>query len=210
MTKETQRKGGQKRGADADYLEVGADKAVSDAGNRFDLKRRKSKIKPTVTRKEKKVEKTCSAVSECGECLSNRDKISRRPSSLGIPGERRRKGETRRGRIGYIEKERTANGGVIFKTQTDFHFSIESSRPSQRAVQRSRAVRRSDDDDLAVGLNTVQQSQQGRDDSPLCFVLYFFSFRCDGVELVDEDDRGSLGLSLFKDTTQLKEQKEEE
>lgn len=66
---------------------------------------------------------------------------------------------------------------------------VKPARPSQRRIQRIRPVRRADDDDrLFARSEVVHTRQELRDDTAFHFSLRVFTFGCDGVDFVEEED----------------------
>lgn len=66
---------------------------------------------------------------------------------------------------------------------------VKPARPSQRRIQRIRPVRRADDDDrLFARSKVIHTRQELRDDTAFHFSLRVFTFGCDGVDFVEEED----------------------
>ncbi len=92
---------------------------------------------------------------------------------------------------------------AVLVRDADLHLPVEASRPAERGVQRVRTVRGADDDDLAARLQPVHQGQQLGDDAPLDLARHLVALRGDRVDLVDEDDGGSVLLGLAEDLAEV-------
>ena len=72
----------------------------------------------------------------------------------------------------------------------DLDLAIEAARPPQRRIEDLGDVGRADDDHLPARDEAVHQAEQLRDDALLDFADHLRALRRDGVDLVDEEDRG--------------------
>src|SRR2546422_1345021 len=80
----------------------------------------------------------------------------------------------------------------------DLDLAVEPSGPPECGIDRLVPVRRADHDDLPATAEAVHEGEELRDDPPLHFARDLFSPRRDGVELVDEQDRGRVLLGLLE------------
>ncbi|XP_037470136.1 uncharacterized protein LOC119343017 [Triticum dicoccoides] len=85
----------------------------------------------------------------------------------------------------------------------DVDLAIKPSESPQGRVDAVGTVRRAHDDDVRAGLHAIHQCQQLGDDAPLDLAVSLLPVRSNGVDLVDEDDRGRVLLSLLEGLPQV-------
>ena len=84
----------------------------------------------------------------------------------------------------------------------DQHLAVEPSRAQQRRVEHFGAVRRGHDDDALARIEAVHLGEELIQGLLAFFVAAHRALRAnlpEGVELVDEDDAGGLGLGLLEE-----------
>ena len=70
--------------------------------------------------------------------------------------------------------------------------SVKAAETTEGRVDRVRTVRGADDDHLPSALQTVHQSEQLRDHALLDLAIRLITLGRNGVQLIDEDDRGRV------------------
>merc|ERR1711953_762964 len=86
----------------------------------------------------------------------------------------------------------------------DVDFPVESAESSESRVNRVGSVCCAHDNDVCALLQSVHESEQLRDNSPLDLAVCFVSLGGDGIDLVDEDDRRCVLLGFFECLSQVR------
>ena len=87
---------------------------------------------------------------------------------------------------------------AIAVRHADLDLAVEPSGTAQRRIERVRAVRCADDDDLPAGLETVHEGEELGDDTSLDLAGDLVPLRRDRVDLVDEDDARRVLFGLLE------------
>ncbi len=90
----------------------------------------------------------------------------------------------------------------LFVRYSYLYLPVKSSRSSQGGVEGFRSVCRAYDYEVSSSCKSVHQSEELGNNSPLNLTCHFFSFRRDGVKLVDENNAGRIFLSFLKHLTE--------
>src|SRR6267143_5681195 len=80
---------------------------------------------------------------------------------------------------------------------------VEPTGPAQRGIERIRAVRCTDHDDLAARLESVHQREQLGDDPTFHLARDLVPLRSDAVQFVDEDDARRVLFGLLEDVAEV-------
>ena len=86
---------------------------------------------------------------------------------------------------------------------SDFNFAIEAAGTPQRRIENFGNIRRADHDDLTARDKTIHQAEKLRDDALLDFAGDFGALGSDRVNLVDEQNRGSMTRRFLEHLAQL-------
>ena len=84
--------------------------------------------------------------------------------------------------------------------------AVKPSRPQQRRIQRLRTVRRGENNDAAVGFETIHLGQQLVESLFTLIVAAIVAgntLSADGIDFIDEDDARRLFLGLLEEVTDL-------
>lgn len=86
---------------------------------------------------------------------------------------------------------------------TDVNLSVEPTESTKGGINRVGPIGGCHHDDVRSRLQTVHQSKELGDDSPLDFTVRLFSLRSNRVKFVDEDNRRAVLLGLFKSFSEV-------
>ena len=89
---------------------------------------------------------------------------------------------------------------------SDLDLAVELPGPAQRRIQRVGNVRGGDDDYLSACLEAIHQGEELSDDASLDLARpsHFLALGRDGIDLVDENDGGSVPLRLLEQLAQMR------
>jgi hypothetical protein len=94
--------------------------------------------------------------------------------------------------------ESTVRLTTLTVRHADVDLAIEAAEAAQRGVHRVGPIGRADYDGLRAPLEAVHEGQQLRDDALLHLAVRLLTLGGDGVDLIDEDDRRGVLLSLLE------------
>mmetsp|Transcript_5524 Transcript_5524/g.13304 ORF Transcript_5524/g.13304 Transcript_5524/m.13304 type:complete len:206 (+) Transcript_5524:862-1479(+) len=86
----------------------------------------------------------------------------------------------------------------ILVGDTDIDFTVEPSEPTKGWVDSVGTVRCTDDDDRRTLFQPVHKSKHLTDDTTFNFTVRLFTFGCDGINLINEDDGGCVLFCLLE------------
>ena len=92
---------------------------------------------------------------------------------------------------------------AVLVGHANVNLAVEAAEAAQRRVDGVGAVGRGDDNDVRARLEAVHQREQLRDDAALDLALGLLTLGRDGVDLVNEDDRGRVLLRLLEGLAQV-------
>mmetsp|Transcript_4031 Transcript_4031/g.11812 ORF Transcript_4031/g.11812 Transcript_4031/m.11812 type:complete len:432 (-) Transcript_4031:97-1392(-) len=87
---------------------------------------------------------------------------------------------------------------AVLVGHTNVDLAVEAAEAPKRSIDRVRPVRRADDHHIGPGLEPVHEREHLRHDAALDFAVGLVALGSDRVDLVDEDDGGSILLGLLE------------